>query len=401
MTPYEFRALRAGKVCDYFPDPANSHASSASQGFTDKLAFDDQVLRRFNDDFNRLLAHRKGMQGLAKARQFQLWWEQNRAAYLTRPVIENYRESGLSLGEFLDDLHLHFIASQARARQSTRVARAFNRLPLLDRLPHLKMMLPIILSLVFVGHKLFSFLVSLLLLGPGVQMVNSYTNPVVTPLAETAKQIGSRDLAPVASTVQSWLTHRSQLKEVRREIHETTDKLKKIDFKVMSPEQIQAKWQDFEKTYFDLFLRYNQTLPAHLRDGRGYFRDWMVFTQVALASNLATFDIQYWMHRREMERASDPRLRERHGAEARAAESRIAGTLAAWKLYEFMYPEFNHDPFNLKARGELKNTYREFVKTMRFDVYVDQFVIRMREVLKNMDADFLMQDSIATAFRPN
>jgi hypothetical protein len=369
--------------------------------------FDDATLERFHADFERLLRHRRGLQGLAKAREFSRWWEAHRTTYLTRPVVETYRKAELSLGELLDDLHLHFLAVQKRARADSRVGRAAGWLG--SRVPQARFMLPVLVPLAYLAGKALTFIMSLIILGPGVQMVNSYTQPVITPLAQTAVQKGSHDLAAPALMIQAWLTNRQQLAEVRREIASTSDKLRHYDFKGLTPEQTQAKWQEFEKVYFDLFLRYNQTLPSHLRDGRSFYRDWMIYTQVALSANLATFDVQYWTHRRELDALTareargerlwpeERKLKALHEREAAAAESRIAGALAAWKIYQFMYPEFATEtsPLNAKARGELRVSYSAFVRSMRFDVYLDQFLARVSELLKQMDADFLVQDELA------
>src|SRR5262249_38131146 len=147
------------------------------------------------------------------------------------------------------------------------------------------------------------------------------------------------------------------------------------------------------------FLRYNQTLPSHLRDGRGYFRDWMIVTPVGLAANVAAFDLQYWLHAREMqdlrrrvdarhEKPSPQESRELalHRRQMAAAESRIAGALAAWKLYEFMYPEFAVEPTSAQSASELRKSYRTFIGAMRFDLYAEQFSRQVEAVLRQLDA---------------
>jgi hypothetical protein len=78
-----------------------------------------------------------------------------------------------------------------------------------------------------------------------------------------------------------------------------------------------------------------------------------------------------------------------------AAESRIAGALAAWKLYEFMYPELNRPSENHKIKADLQNSYKTFAKSMRFEMYIGQFKAQIDEVLKEMDSNFLMQDRLA------
>lgn len=366
----------------------------------ESLTFDSDTLARFHNDFERLLRQRKGIQGLSKATDFREWWKKNQAIYLTRPVVETYIKEGLTLGELLDDMHLHFVASQVRKKTESRTVR------LLSKVTNKRLVFAIVFPLIVVLHKAIFFLWNLMVLGPGVQMVNSYTKPVITPLAETATQKGSRDLTVVASSIQGWLTNREKLHEVRKEINATTERLKRTDFNKMSPEQIREKWGEFEKIYFDLFLSYNQTLPSHLRDGRSFFRDWMLFTPVGLATNLAAFDTQYWTHRRELDAlrakeahgalsADERQLKRIHRDQMNAAESRIAATLAAWKIYEFMFPEFAQQPMAEDGRQGLKNGYQTLIKSMRYDLYVTQFASRMKDVLRHMDAEFLIQDQIS------
>jgi hypothetical protein len=126
----------------------------------------------------------------------------------------------------------------------------------------------------------------------------------------------------------------------------------------------------------------------------------MIFVQLGVANNLSTFDNQYWTHERELERlraVANPDARQRqliraHKESMEAAESRIAGALAAWKLFEFMYPEYARDPGSSRERSEMRNVYATFTRSMRFEVYVKRFASQMQSVMKQMDADFLMQD---------
>lgn len=391
FSPAELRKLRCTRLDSYFkPGPATDIES---------LTFDSETIERFHRDFETMLRQRKSIQGLARAGDFHQWWMRNHAIYLTRPVVETYIREGLTLGELFDDMHLHYVASQAKACHQSVAAR------LLRRVTKRRAVFAALFPLVLVAQKASMLLWSLLILGPGVQMVNSYTNPVVTPLAQTANQKGAQDLAFISTSIQGWLTNRDKLREIRRDIDATTQRLQHTDFKNMKPEQVRAKWADFEQTYFNLFLTYNQTLPSHLRDGRSFFRDWMVFTPVGLATNLAAFDTQYWTHRRELGvlkakqaqglSAEETSLLRIHKAQMSAAESRIAATLAAWKIYEFMFPEFAAQPVNANGKLELKNAYGTLIRSMRFDLYVDQFTTRVREVLKFMDAEFLMQEQLS------
>lgn len=406
VTHDEFRALKTRLLSDYFSIGTENSASGGictQEGVTQSILFEDEVLKPFHHDFDRLLNHRKGIQGLTKAKEFKKWWEQSRASYLTRPVVQGYIDAGMSLGDLLDDLHLHYMMDQARKKRAhigVRVARRLSRAPVL---------MTLVFSVSMVLQKSTGFLWSLLILGPGVQMVNSYTQPVITPLSQTASQQGSKDLATVAGGIQSWLTHRDKLKEVSQEIRQTTNHLKKVNFQQLSPQEAQAKWAQFEETYFQLFLRYNQTLPSHLRDARGLFRDWMIFTPVGLAANLATFDTQYWIHQKELQQLQQKerdgtvltglelQSKTQHKREMAAAESRIAGALAAWKLYEFMYPEITREAAPAADRKQIRNIYGSFVKTMRFDRYTHEFADQIEGVLKQMDATFLLADQLAEA----
>lgn len=370
--PDDLRALRVRRVADYFP--AETLAGAA-------IELDETALRDFRRDFEALLTHRKRIQGLARAAQFEKWWRTHQAMYLTRPVLANYRDSGVDLGELLDDLHLHFMVGEAKQRRSRKSFQIINRVV------RNRWIVSVAVSIAFVLSQSTGFIWSLVVLGPGVKIFNAYTDAVVTPLSQTAQQVGTRDLERPAGAIQAWLTSADDAKKVSREIRETTEKLKRTNFAGMTPEETQRKWSEFEARYFELFMSYQKTLPSHLRDGRAFFRDWMVYTQTAMASNLAAFDIQYWTHKRELAQSTNPRDRKLHQAAMEGAESRIAGALAAWKIYEFMYPEFTHQG--------LASSYQAFIKSMRYDIYVSQFAGRMEEVLRNMNADILMRDDLA------
>lgn len=397
LTPEEFRSLRSRKIADYFPGVSSEFCHAA--GVTEGLALPAEEVARFEADFGSLLSHRKDLQGLSHARRFTVWWDEHKTAYLTRPVIHGYRESGITLGEIVDDLHLHFIAGQNARKEGSRVVRAARCVG------NHKAVVTTAFSIAVLFSKSVGFLWSLAVLGPGVQMVNSYTQTAIVPLAQTLQQKGSKDLGPLASNIQDWLTHRGKAEESKKALHDTTRKLEETDFAKLTPEQAKAKWAQFEQTYFNIFLNYNQTLPAHLREGRGFLKDWMVFIQLGVANNLSTFDNQYWMHAHELEAlkrrgiggARDRALARRHREGMEAAESRIAGALAAWKLYEFMYPEYVRDPQNSKEQGAMKGIYSSFTKSMRFDAYVKHFADQMKEVLRQMDADFLMHEGLAQA----
>ncbi|MBC7690550.1 MAG: hypothetical protein H7222_02180 [Methylotenera sp.] len=399
LTITELRALKAKRVGDYFQEALDSDLVPGD--LTDSLTFDEMSMQRFNLDFDRLFKSVKGLQGLSQAKNFHEWWQENRQAYLTRPVVTNYRQNQLTLGDFFDDLHLHFIGNLRHRRGSSALAKQCKRIS------KNKAFISTLLFISFIVQKSWAAAISLVLLGPGVQMVNSYTQPVITPLAQTASQTGAKDLGRFASSIQGWLTNRDRLKKVSADLHAVTDDLKKADFNHMTPAQAQAHWQKFEESYFSLFLRYNQTLPSHLRDGRGVLRDLMIFTPINLASNLSAFDTQYWLHRDELETLQNKgsrgrklsrkerELKIRHQQSMEDAESRIAGALAAWKLYEFMYPELVAAPENRKSKGDLNNTYQTFAKSMRFERYVGQFASKMDEVLRQIDTEFLIQDRLA------
>ena len=394
----EFSSLKSKKICEYFPEDERL----STDHIVDQINFDDAKVKKFRHDFDRLVRHRKNFQGLSKSTSFKKWWDDNHGQYLTKPVVQNFKKNDITLGEFLDDLHFHFISNEVKKKGSSRVVRV------LSRFTKARFFLAIAFSIAVVAHKCFYFVWNLLVLGPGVQMINSYTQPVITPMAQTAAQKGSKDLAGLATSIQAWLTNRDTLREVKSELHATTEKLQKIDFKSLQQDQIKAKWAEFETVYFTIFQRYNQALPSHLRDGRSFFRDWMVFTPIGLATNLAAFDTQYWMHKRELDQlklisrqrhltAEEQRYFDIHRKQMLAAESRMTGALAAWKIYEFMYPEFAHESQQLKASGDLKMTYNILADAMHFEVYVKQFSTRMAEVLKKLDADFLMQEEILQA----
>lgn len=398
LTPEEFRALRSRGVSGYFSE-IPPRTVSAAEGVTQSLALDGGEVARFEADFGRLLSHRKDLQGLSRARSFSHWWDEHKAAYLTRPVIEGYRKSALTVGELLDDLHLHFIVSQNARMEGSRLFRTIRKVI------KNKYVVTGAFSLGMLATKSAGFLSSLAVLGPGVQMVNSYTQAVVTPLAQTAQQKGSQDLGPIAARIQTWLTNRKDLEHTRQGLHETTDKLQHTDFSKLNPGQAQAKWADFEQSYFKLFLNYNQTLPSHLRDGRGMLKDWLVSVQLGVANNLSTFDNQYWTHAGQLDRLREqvrahggkPSRKEReliglHQEEMKAAQDRIAGALAAWKLYDYMYPEYSGS-----QKKQIEEIYHSFARSMRYDVYVKHFAARMQEVLAQMDADFLAEDKLAQA----
>ena len=375
----DFRILSSRSLSEYFPPDSG-----------ESLHFGNDGISRFSKDFERLLRGKRGLQGFSKAGSFRKWWGVNQNAHLTRPVMRTYTDAKLTMGELLDDLQMQFLASVEAERQGS---------------PIISWMQGMMRNRVVLGVSLFValglersgvFLWSLIILGPGVKMVNSYTDSVITPLAQTATQTGARDLGPVASRIQAWLTGREKLREVRSELKEVTNELHKTDFSKLSPAQAKARWAKFEETYFSLFLRYNQTLPSHLRDGRGVLRDLMIFTPVGLAGNLSTFDTQYWVHQREWTNApvgSSKRLL--HRREMLASEERIAGALAAWKMFEFMYPEVTRQPSNQASVHGLENSYQVFARSMRFDTYVQQFSRQMESVLKQMEVDFMTQDALA------
>ena len=99
-------------------------------------------------------------------------------------------------------------------------------------------------------------------------------------------------------------------------------------------------WDRLERSYFNIFLRFNQTLPGHLRDGRGIFRDQVLLNPVYMAGAVSQFDTQYWTHRRELE-ALNQRIQSQggnpttdqtreqtlHRDQMGAAEQRIASAL--------------------------------------------------------------------------
>lgn len=386
--PDRLRSLRSKLVADYFDEEVFKSSSGESTPLSDLLTFEDDELAKLETDFEHLLKQRKALQGLARAHAFRKWWLAHRAAYLTRPVIRSYRDSGLTLGELLDEVHLHYMASQNRRQRSSWFARCARKVV------RNRAMFGIVVAVGFLIQQLGGFLWSLLLLGPGVQMVNSYTQTVITPLAQTANQKGSQDLGVAAAAIQSWLTNREKLKQVKAELHATNARLERADFGRMSRGTAEARWSDFEQAYFRLFLSYSQMLPSHLRDGRGAFKDLTMLTPVYLAGAVAGFDTQYWTHRAALDAAKSARERSLHRDAMRAAEDRIAGALAAWKLYEFMYPEVSRDSAAEKARGDLRGSYRTFASSMRFDVYVKRFREQVSDVLKRIDADFVMQDHL-------
>lgn len=331
-------------------------------------------------DIARLLRGRQWMSGRGNAREFEAWWIAHQAVYLTGPVLREHGE--LTLSEFSDELFVQFLGHQAAEKDAQWLYRAAKRLG------KNRGMLALSLAFGAIARKGAGFLWSLVLLGPGVLMVNSYTQPMVTPLAQTASQVGARDLAPAASVIQGWLTDRERFAMVKGELEAATEQLRKTEFAKLSPQQARQRWAEFEKVFFALFLKFNQTLPSHLREGRAAFKDFLLFTPVGLASNLATFDTQYWTHRRELasvEARSDARLARLHRDSMRAAESRIAGTLAAWKLFEAMYPEYAEQPAVSKEASTLQAGYRSFSRTMRFDLYVRQFGEQMDQVLARMN----------------
>ena len=121
-TPASFK-----KIAEYFPESSDGLQLSKETSSHERLNYDKAVIDRFCGDFDRLIQHRKGLQGLAKAKRFRRWWHDNRETYLTRPVVESYKKAGLSLDDLLDDLHLHFVEACTNSKRTARFTKHFRK----------------------------------------------------------------------------------------------------------------------------------------------------------------------------------------------------------------------------------------------------------------------------------
>lgn len=378
----------------------------SSEAFlSQQLLLDPSSVETFLRDFSQLTEARRRLQGLSRYSAFLKWWKENQSQYLTRPVIEAFLQNGATMGQFLDHLHLRYLASELANRRANpvyRVSRAILRHPALSALA---------VPIVFVTGKLLSFLWQLTVLGPGVQMVNSYTEPIVQPLTFGAKQQGAVHFQTPAQMLQELLSGRQELAAFKEELEVTTRKLN-----AMSPEEAKEHWHELELEYFRVFQKYQQVLPAHLRDGRFLYRDFVISTPVFLASALSTFDVQYWMHRDSLDRVnreiasrqasgglvSEELLQRKkaHEDQITATEDRIASTLAGWKLYEFMFPEFSRNNSNSTHRASMHQAYETFKKEMHFEIYQKHFGHKMQQVLEELDLQLALQAKIESVAYP-
>jgi hypothetical protein len=371
-----YKSIISKSISSYFTRNMSEHETG--------LTFNEINNNEFVKDLECLLAYRQSFLKTKDQKNFEKWWKNKKKTYVKVEIVKPFLEGDMN--SFLEKIQSDYYIDLLNHRQGT----------LLDKFTG-KMAAIAGITSVFTLRKSLSLMWTLVVLGPGVQMFNSYTQPVVTPMAQTASQIGAKDLGGAASMVQTWLTNRAKMKEIAKQLHSVSEDLKQVNFEAMDKKRSREKWAEFEDAFFKLFLRYNQTLPSHLRDGRAAFKDFMVLTPIGLASNLATFDTQYWIHRRELQaleeqsrgaiklNKEDSYYLNLHKKEMNAAESRIAGTLAAWKLYEFMYPEYSRQPTNIQERNHLQNGYRTFVRSMSFDIYVKQFSKQMDAILKEID----------------
>ncbi len=173
--------------------PANKPSNPELLFDTDVTDAQKQI---FYDAFDEYLNNYDKYKGKYVAeKDFRKWWALNRDSLLTPPVLKALRDQNVHLNRFVDDAHTQFLADTGK-------------LPLLSRIGHV-LKHPLTLAtgasltvLVYGG----TLLRDLAVLGPGVQILNAYLSSEVTPLAQTANQIGTQNLNWLATWTQTVLT---------------------------------------------------------------------------------------------------------------------------------------------------------------------------------------------------
>ena len=341
---------------------------------------------RLERDLKRIFVLRSELEGLPLT-DFRSWWSEYRDAILmTHPLLMGSARNDLSLGSLTESLWMTFLLSSAQSS---------NRGWLKRQLQHIHPR--------YWGHWSWALTKgvtrwslrntqTLLIVGPLATIFGSWIWIVVGPTARFAEQDGAERFKDVAAKANDWLTSKDKIDLESQKISILTDELQRFEFSGLTPEASLQKWQEFEEAYYDVFSRFSRTLPAHLRDGRSLYRELVISAPLTLAAQLATFDIQYWTHRRALDELKPDQphfesLRQLHTSRMESAESSMAAVLAAWKLTEFLYPEVARQKNNQAARNSLQDGFLKFAKQLRFETYQKEYVSQVQTFLKEVNFD--------------
>jgi hypothetical protein len=327
--------------------------------------------------------------------EFRPWWREYRdALLLLHPNVVGSARGGLNLGDLNQSIWTTYLLSHAQAK---------NRNWIQKQLEHMHPRYWAHWSWVLTrGGTRWALrnTQTLLIVGPLATIFGSWIWIVVGPTARFAEQDGAERFKELASQVNTWLNSKGAVLDQARELELLTDELQRFEFEGLKPEQALKEWQEFEESYYDIFSRFSRTLPAHLRDGRSLYRELVLMAPLTLASQLATFDIQYWTHRAALEKleaepAPRAELVQIHKERMDAAESSMAAVLAAWKLTEFLYPEVAREKSNQSARNSLQDGFLKFSNQLRFEVYQRQYIEQVRTFLREVQLDLKLTESAA------
>lgn len=237
----------------------------------------------------------------------------------------------------------------------------------------------------------------------GNRILSALADPLIAPVANQAGKVGQQYLGGASLVITHWLSDPSAVAkakhtrdELRKLDRELGEKLNSVDWNKLSPQEKEEFTNRLHASYLRLYLDFNSTMPAQLRDGRSFFADWLMNRPVTYAAALSQFRAEYDRSTEKIEELRK-QLGTASGADRKTledrvayyeqsklmAESQMATTLALWKVFEIAYDEATGAGSGVNTEPRL--TYQLINDSLQIPVYLSAFRAATGQILEKID----------------
>lgn len=246
-------------------------------------------------------------------------------------------------------------------------------------------------------------ILSVTLFTAGNQIIANGASPILSPVNDTAKMLGSNYLATPAQwfqkisvIIQAHTTGGVKDSPKAAEVITAAKELKSTDFNSLSPVERERRWSEL---YRVVSQRVDQAFPPFIKTGRDVLNQWGIIEPMIIAGSITGFENNYMAHQAALVtlkntaagRALTPEEQAElqfHTTGMRTAEDRIAYGLASWKIHQIMFKEVSDiegkDVIGSSAEI-LDKSFSNFITNMNFTLFAQRFADDLQRIVGSSD----------------
>ena len=234
-------------------------------------------------------------------------------------------------------------------------------------------------------------------LGTMMKLWNAYTDPVVAPIEAHLRQLGTKQLAGVATEIQEWLIHRGAAQEQLAEMQRRAERVqKKIARGGLGSLEEKKLWEEFQSYFYGKFMAFNQSLPGNMRDGRAFVYGTEFSEPLVIADFIANRNESLRSGRRAV-RQLEEKVREGTATEAdrldledqrkyiELQKKQVAAGLAVFLIRKYMYRDDAYRQIFAADRQilvRLDQIQHDLIEAFGLNYFVSEFFTQLQDVFR-------------------